>query len=117
MRPVQVEARVAPSQLQMPLSCPAAALGPGMTTTLAPNPSALLPPGYLLPSGSYGGMLPCPLYPQQWPGVPGPVGSGGPVGLLGAAGMMPYATIGVQTYPLVVHSPENGPCPKTTRTT
>lgn len=91
-----------------------------MPTTLAPNSSTMLPPGYLLPAGSYGGMVPGPLYPQQWPGMPSPVGSVGPVGLLGAARMMPYATManaGIQAYPLVMPDSENGPCPKTTRTT
>uniref|UniRef100_A0A8D3AR77 non-specific serine/threonine protein kinase n=1 Tax=Scophthalmus maximus TaxID=52904 RepID=A0A8D3AR77_SCOMX len=72
----------------------------------------MLPPGYLLPPG--------PLYSQQWPGVPSPVGSVGPVGQLGAARMMPYTTManpGIQNYPHIMHNPENGPCPKTTRTT
>ncbi|XP_070824703.1 serine/threonine-protein kinase WNK2 isoform X5 [Chaetodon trifascialis] len=117
----EMKCRVGPSKFQLPLSCPlTAALGPGMPTTLAPNSSAMLPPGYLLPAGSYGRMAPGPLYPQQWPGTPSPVGSMGPVGLLGAARMMPYATManpGVKAYPLVMHDPENGPCPKTTRTT
>ncbi|XP_040904928.1 serine/threonine-protein kinase WNK2 isoform X2 [Toxotes jaculatrix] len=117
----EMKCHVGPSKFQLPLSCPlTAALGPGMPTSLAPNSSAILPPGYLLPAGSYGGMVPGPLYPQQWPGMPSPVGSMGPVGLLGAARMMPYSTManpGIQAYPLVMHNPENGPCPKTTRTT
>ncbi|KAI3357594.1 hypothetical protein L3Q82_015994 [Scortum barcoo] len=117
----EIKCHVGPSKFQLPLSCPlTAALGPGMPTALAPNSSAMLPPGYLLPAGSYGGMVPAPLYPQQWPGMPSPVGSVGPVGLLGAARMMPYATManaGIQAYSLVRHEPENGPCPKTTRTT
>ncbi|XP_056240603.1 serine/threonine-protein kinase WNK2 isoform X8 [Seriola aureovittata] len=117
----EMKCHVGPSKFQLPLSCPlTAALGPGMPTSLAPSSSAMLPPGYLLPPGSYGGMVPGPLYPQQWPGMPSPVGSVGPVGLLGAARMMPYATManpGIQAFPLVMHKPENGPCPKTTRTT
>lgn len=117
----QMKCHVGPSKFQLPLSCPlTAALGPGMPTTLGPNSSAMLPPGYLLPACSYGGMAPGPLYPQQWPGLPSPVGSVGPVGLLGAARMMPYATManpGIQAYPLAMHNPESGPCPKTTRTT
>ncbi|XP_074499999.1 serine/threonine-protein kinase WNK2 isoform X12 [Sebastes fasciatus] len=115
----EMKCHVGTHKFQLPLSCPlTAALGPGMPSTLAPNASAMLPPGYLLPSGSYGGMVPGPLFPQQWPGMPSPVGSAGPVGLLGAARMMPYATManpGIQAYPLVMHDPENGP--KTTRTT
>ncbi|XP_076597471.1 serine/threonine-protein kinase WNK2 isoform X8 [Chaetodon auriga] len=117
----EMKCRVGPSKFQLPLSCPlTAALGPGMPTTLTPNSSPMLPPGYLFPAGSYGRMVPGPLYPQQWPGTPSPVGSMGPVGLLGAARMMPYATManpGVKAYPLVMHDPESGPCPKTTRTT
>ncbi|XP_070765899.1 serine/threonine-protein kinase WNK2 [Enoplosus armatus] len=117
----EMKCHVGPSKFKLPLSCPlTAALGPGMPTTLAPNSSAMLPPGYLLPAGSYGGMVPGPLYPQQWPGMPSPVGSVGPVGLLGAARMMPYATManpGIKAYPLVLHDPETSPCPKTTRTT
>ncbi|XP_026224535.1 serine/threonine-protein kinase WNK2-like isoform X2 [Anabas testudineus] len=117
----EIKSRAGPRKLHLPLSCPlTAALGPGMPTALAPNSSAMLPPGYLVQSGSYGGMVPCPLYSQQWPSMPSPVGSIGPVGLLGAARIMPYATManpGIQAYPLVMHNPENGPCPKTTRTT
>ncbi|XP_049920769.1 serine/threonine-protein kinase WNK2 isoform X5 [Epinephelus moara] len=117
----EMKCHVAPHKFQLPLSCPlTAALGPGMPPALAPNSSAVLSPGYLLPAGSYGGMVPGPLYPQQWPGMPSPVGSVGPVGVLGAARMMPYAAManpGIQAYPLVMHDPENSPCPKTTRTT
>ncbi|CAK6957446.1 serine/threonine-protein kinase WNK2 [Scomber scombrus] len=116
----EMKCHVRPGKFQLPLSCPlTAALSPGMPTTLGPNSSAMLPPGYLLPAGSYGRMAPSPHYPQQWPGLPSPVGSVGPVGLLGAARMMPYATMantGIQAYPLAMHNPENGPCPKTTRT-
>ncbi|XP_049438000.1 serine/threonine-protein kinase WNK2 isoform X2 [Epinephelus fuscoguttatus] len=117
----EMKCHVAPHKFQLPLSCPlTAALGPGMPPALAPNSSAVLSPGYLLPAGSYGGMVPGPLYPQQWPGMPSPVGSVGPVGVLGAARVMPYAAManpGIQAYPLVMHDPENSPCPKTTRTT
>ncbi|XP_034731401.1 serine/threonine-protein kinase WNK2 isoform X8 [Etheostoma cragini] len=122
----EMKCHVGPRKFQLPLSCPlTAALRPGMPTTLAPNSSTVLPPGYLLPAGSYGGMVPGPLYPQQWPGMPrpgmpSPVGSVGPVGLVGAARMMPYATManaGIQAYPLVTPDSQNGPCPKPTRTT
>ncbi|XP_047437657.1 serine/threonine-protein kinase WNK2 isoform X7 [Mugil cephalus] len=117
----EMKCHVGPSKFHLPLSCPlTAALGPGLPATLSPNSSSMLPPGYLLPSGSYGRMAPGPLYPQQWPGMRSPVGSVVPVGLLGAARMMPYGTMtnpGIQAYPLAMHSPENGPSPKTTRTT
>ncbi|XP_053281354.1 serine/threonine-protein kinase WNK2 isoform X3 [Pleuronectes platessa] len=108
------------SKFQLPLSCPmTAALGPGMPTSLAPHSAAMLPPGYLQPNGSYGGMVPGPVYSQQWPGVPSPVGSVGPLGLLGAARMMPYNTMAnprIQSFPLTMHNPKNGTSPKTART-
>ncbi|XP_028264815.1 serine/threonine-protein kinase WNK2 [Parambassis ranga] len=117
----EMKCHAAPSKFQLPLSCPlTAALGPVMPATLVSNSSPVLPPGYLLPAGSYSGMVPGPLYAQQWPGMPSPVGSVVPVGLLGTARRMPYATIanpGIQAYPLVMHNSENGPSPKTTRTT
>ncbi|XP_059189854.1 serine/threonine-protein kinase WNK2-like [Centropristis striata] len=118
----EMKSHVGSRKLQLPLSCPlTAALGPATPTALAPSSSsAMLSPGYLSPAGSYSGIVPGPLYPQQWPGLPSPVGSLGPGGVLGAARMMPYATManpGIQAYPLVLHEPENGPCPKTTRTT
>ncbi|KAK2851607.1 hypothetical protein Q5P01_007883 [Channa striata] len=117
----EMKSHVGSSKFHLPLSCPlTAALGPRMPTHLAPSSSAMLPPGYLLPAGSYVGMVPGPLYPQQWRSLPNPVGSVGPVGLLGAARMMPYATManpGIQAFPLVMHNSENSPCPKTTRTT
>ncbi|XP_063320574.1 serine/threonine-protein kinase WNK2-like isoform X8 [Pelmatolapia mariae] len=110
-----------PGKFQLPLSCPlTAALGPRIPATLSSNSSTVPSPGYLVPAGSYAGMVPGPLYPQRWPSLPSPVGSVVPVGLLGAARMMPYGTMAnpqIQAYPLVIHSPENGPCPKTTRTT
>ncbi|XP_029974521.1 serine/threonine-protein kinase WNK2 isoform X2 [Salarias fasciatus] len=109
------------SKFHLPLSCPlTAALGPAMPATLAPSSSAGLAPGYLVPAGSYGRRVPSPLYAQQWPTMPSPVGSVVPIGLLGTARMMPYSTManpGIQGYPVVMHNPENGPCPKTTRTT
>ncbi|XP_076022468.1 serine/threonine-protein kinase WNK2 isoform X3 [Genypterus blacodes] len=115
----EMKCAAGPNNFQLPLSYPlTAALGPSMPTTLGPSAPALLPPGYPLPAGSYGGMVPGPLYPQHWPSTPStpsPVGSLSPVGLFGAAGMMPYATIvnpGIQAYPLIMHNPECGPCPK-----
>ncbi|KAI4824325.1 hypothetical protein KUCAC02_012848, partial [Chaenocephalus aceratus] len=104
----EMKCHVGPRKFQLPLSCPlTAALGPGTPSNLAPN-SAALPPGY--------GMAPGPLYPQQWSGMPSPVGSGGPVGLLGAARTMPYVPTANQAYNLM-HEPENGHCPNTARTT
>ncbi|XP_031700606.1 serine/threonine-protein kinase WNK2 isoform X3 [Anarrhichthys ocellatus] len=117
----EMKCHVGSRKLQLPLSCPlTASLGPGVPTSQASNSSAKLPAGYILAAGSYGGMAPGPLYPQQWPGTPSPAGSVSPVGLLGAARMMPYATVanpGIQAHHLVTHDPESGSCPKTTRTT
>ncbi|KAM6925354.1 serine/threonine-protein kinase WNK2 isoform 5-T5 [Xenentodon cancila] len=116
----EMKHHVVPNTFQLPLSCPmTAALGPGMPATLVPNSSAMLSPGYLVPAGSYGGMVRSPLHPQ-WPGIPSPVGPVTPVGLLGAPRVMPYVTManpGIQTSPLFMHNPEIGPSSKTTRTT
>ncbi|XP_064779589.1 serine/threonine-protein kinase WNK2-like isoform X2 [Oncorhynchus masou masou] len=108
----EVRCPIPPSKFQLPLSCPlTAALGPAMPTALSSNPSAMLQPGYMVPAGPYGGVVPSPLYPQQWSGMPSPVG------IMGAAGGMPYPTManpGVQAYPLTLHSPENVPNTRTT---
>uniref|UniRef100_A0A3Q2NNP5 non-specific serine/threonine protein kinase n=1 Tax=Fundulus heteroclitus TaxID=8078 RepID=A0A3Q2NNP5_FUNHE len=123
MGPVACEMKChnVPSNLRLPLSCPkTAALGPNMPANLAPNSSTVHPPGYHVQSDSYGGMAPASLYLQQWPGMRSPVASVVPVRLLGAPRAIHYATIsnpGIQAYPYAVHNPENGPFPKTTRTT
>ncbi|KAM9430646.1 serine/threonine-protein kinase WNK2 isoform 8-T8 [Salvelinus alpinus] len=108
----EVRCPIPPNKFQLPLSCPlTAALGPAMPTALSSNPSAMLQPGYMVPAGPYGGVVPGPLYPQQWSGMPSPVG------MMGAAGGMPYPTManpGVQAYPLTLHSPENVPNTRTT---
>ncbi|XP_055079173.1 serine/threonine-protein kinase WNK2 isoform X1 [Periophthalmus magnuspinnatus] len=119
---IKCHANVGCSQFHLPLSCPlSAALGPGFTTNHGPNSSAILPPAYRLPLGFYSSGASVSLNPQ-WPGTPTPlVGSRGPaVGLLGAASIMPYiamANPGMQAYPVIMHTAENGACPKTTRTT
>uniref|UniRef100_A0A674C1L9 non-specific serine/threonine protein kinase n=1 Tax=Salmo trutta TaxID=8032 RepID=A0A674C1L9_SALTR len=108
----EVRCPIPPNKFQLPLSCPlTAALGPAMPTALSSNPSAMLQPGYMVPAGPYGGVVPGPLYPQQWSGMPSPVG------MMGAAGGMPYPTManpGVQAYPLTLHSPKNVPNTRTT---
>ncbi|KAM6977825.1 serine/threonine-protein kinase WNK2 [Aplochiton taeniatus] len=107
--PHQVKCAVPPNKFQLPLSCPlSAALGPGMSTGRAPSPSGMLPPGYLVSPGSYAGAVSGALYPQQWPGVPSPVGLPGPGG--GGMPLTSMANSGVQAYPMVLHSPEKGPC-------
>ncbi|XP_047218750.1 serine/threonine-protein kinase WNK2-like isoform X5 [Girardinichthys multiradiatus] len=117
----EMKCHVVPNNMRLPLSCPkTAALGPSVPANLAPNSSTVHPPGYLVQSGSYGGMAPAPLCSQQWPGMPSPVASVVPAGLLGAPRAIHYATMsnpGIQAYPYVMHNPENGPSPKTTRTT
>ncbi|XP_045063167.1 serine/threonine-protein kinase WNK2 isoform X7 [Coregonus clupeaformis] len=108
----EVRCPIPPNKFQLPLSCPlTAALGSAMPTALSSKPSAMLQPGYMVPAGPYGGVVPGPLYPQQWSGMPSPVG------MMGAAGGMPYPTManpGVQAYPLTLHSPENVPNTRTT---
>ncbi|XP_032416213.1 serine/threonine-protein kinase WNK2 isoform X7 [Xiphophorus hellerii] len=116
----EMKCHVVPNNLRLPLSCPkTAVLGPNMPANLGLNSSTVHPPGYLVQSGSFGVMAPTPLYSQQWPGMPSPVASVVPVGLLGAPRAIHYATLsnpGIQPYSFVVHNPENGPFPKTTRT-
>lgn len=115
-----MKCRVVPNNLRLPLSCPkTAALGPRMPANIALNSSRVHPPGYFVQSGSYAAMAPAPLYSQQWPGMPSPVASVVPIGLLGAPGAIHFATMsnpGIQPYPYVVHNPENGAFLKTTRT-
>lgn len=117
----QMKSHFGPSNFQLPLSCPmSAALNPRTATNAAPSSSAMLPPGYLFSTGSYSRMVTGPLYPQQWPSMPSPTGSLGPVGLLGAGRAMPFAAMAnprLKSYPLVLCDTENGPCPKNTRTT
>ncbi|XP_034393757.1 serine/threonine-protein kinase WNK2 isoform X2 [Cyclopterus lumpus] len=106
----EMKCHLGPCKFQLPISCPlTAALGPGgPPASPAPNSAATLPAGYHLPAGSCGGMAPGPLYPQQWPGMPSPVGPKGP------ARMTPYATM---ANPGLRAHPDSGPRPKTTRTT
>ncbi|XP_015235641.1 PREDICTED: serine/threonine-protein kinase WNK2-like isoform X3 [Cyprinodon variegatus] len=117
----EMKRNLVPNNLGLPLPLPkAAALGPNMPASLAPGSSTGHPAGYFVTSGSYGAMASAPLYLQQWPGMPSPVASVVPVRLLGAPRAIHYATIsnpGIQAYPYVVHNPESGPFPKTTRTT
>ncbi|XP_013990275.2 serine/threonine-protein kinase WNK2 isoform X4 [Salmo salar] len=107
----EVRCAILPNKFQLPLSCPLTAVGLAVPTDLGSNPSAMLQPGYLITAGPYGGIVPGPLYPQQWSGMPSPVGR------MGAAGGMPYPTMAnpeLQAYPLTLHSPENGPNTRTT---
>ncbi|XP_071204796.1 serine/threonine-protein kinase WNK2-like isoform X9 [Salvelinus alpinus] len=107
----EVRCAILPNKFQLPLSCPLTAVGLAMPTDLGSNPSAMLQPGYLVPAGPYGGVVTGPLYPQQWSGMPSPVG------MMGSAEGMPYPTManpGLQAYPLTLHSPENGPNTRTT---
>nr|XP_046190718.1 serine/threonine-protein kinase WNK2-like isoform X10 [Oncorhynchus gorbuscha] len=107
----EVRCAILPNKFQLPLSCPLTVVGLAMPTDLGSNPSAMLQPGYLVPAGPYGGVVPGPLYPQQWSGMPSAVG------MIGAVGGMPYPTManpGLQAYPLTLHSPENGPNTRTT---
>ncbi|XP_054602016.2 serine/threonine-protein kinase WNK2 isoform X9 [Nothobranchius furzeri] len=110
------------NKFHLPLSCPAtsavgpatAAVGLGVPAAPVPASSAGMPPGFLVPAGSYNGMVPRTLYPQRWPGVTCPVG------MIGAPRVMSYAAManpGIQPFPFVMNNSKNGPCPNTTRTT
>ncbi|XP_030641126.1 serine/threonine-protein kinase WNK2 [Chanos chanos] len=110
-----------PQTFHLPLSCPlSVACGPPpMPPSVSSTPSPVLPPGYLVPAGPFGGVIPGPAYASQWPGLTSPVGAMGPVGVLGPAGMLPYPTMAnpvLQPFPLALGNPENPMCPKNART-
>ncbi|XP_016106120.1 serine/threonine-protein kinase WNK2 [Sinocyclocheilus grahami] len=100
-------------KFHLPLSCPlSAALGPIMPHGITSTPSPILQQGgYLMPTVPFAGMMPAPVYPNQWSGLPSPVFS--------TAGMVPYPAMGspaLQTFPLVVKSPDAPMCPSKART-
>ncbi|XP_042617396.1 LOW QUALITY PROTEIN: serine/threonine-protein kinase WNK2-like [Cyprinus carpio] len=102
-------------KFHLPLSCPlSAALGPIMPRGITSTPSPVLQQGgYLMPTAPFAGMMPAPVYPNQWSGLPSPVG------MFVTAGMVPYpamASPALQTFPLVVKSPDTPLCPSKART-
>ncbi|XDV48304.1 hypothetical protein PO909_017741 [Leuciscus waleckii] len=102
-------------KLHLPLSCPlSAALGPIMPHGITSGPSPVIQRGgYLMPTAPFAGMMPAPVYPHQWFGLPSPVG------MFGTATMVPYPTMAspaLQTFPLVVKSPDAPMCPSKART-
>uniref|UniRef100_A0A8C2L3A1 non-specific serine/threonine protein kinase n=1 Tax=Cyprinus carpio TaxID=7962 RepID=A0A8C2L3A1_CYPCA len=102
-------------KFHLPLSCPlSAALGPIMPHGITSTPSPILQRAtYLMPTAPFAGMMPAPVYPNQWSGLPSPVG------MFVTAGMVPYpamASPALQTFPLVVKSPDTPLCPSKART-
>ncbi|KAL1269139.1 hypothetical protein QQF64_031428, partial [Cirrhinus molitorella] len=102
-------------KFHLPLSCPlSAALGPIMPHGITSTPSPILQRGgYLMPTAPFGGMMPAPVFQNQWSGLPSPVG------MFATAGMVPYpamASPALQTFPLVVKSPDGPMCPSKART-
>ncbi|XP_077073768.1 serine/threonine-protein kinase WNK2 isoform X2 [Siphateles boraxobius] len=102
-------------KLHLPLSCPmSAALGPIMPHGITSGPPPVIQRGgYLMRSVPFTGMMPAPVYPHQWSGLPSPVG------MFGTAAMVPYPTMAspaLQTFPLVVKSPDAPMCPSKART-
>ncbi|XP_067251645.1 serine/threonine-protein kinase WNK2-like isoform X2 [Chanodichthys erythropterus] len=115
--PNQIKGSIPPAavKLHLPLSCPlSAALGPIMPHGITSTPSPVLQRGgYLMPVTPFAGMMPAPVYPHQWSGLPSPVG------MFGTATMVPYPTMAspaLQTFPLVVKSPDAPMCPSKART-
>ncbi|XP_051758410.1 serine/threonine-protein kinase WNK2-like isoform X2 [Ctenopharyngodon idella] len=113
----QIRGSIPPAavKLHLPLSCPlSAALGPIMPHGITSTPSPVLQRGgYLMPTTPFAGMMPTPVYPHQWSGLPSPVG------MFGTAAMVPYPTMAspmLQTFPLVVKSPDSPMCPSKART-
>ncbi|XP_073767431.1 serine/threonine-protein kinase WNK2 isoform X2 [Danio rerio] len=85
-------------QFGLPLSCPlTAALGPIMPH----NPSPVLQhSGFLMPTAPFAGMVSAPVFPHPWPTLPSAVGM---------FGIVPYPTIAnpaIQTFPMVLKSPD-----------
>lgn len=85
-------------QFGLPLSCPlTAALGPIMPH----NPSPVLQhSGFLMPTVPFAGMVSAPVFPHPWPTLPSAVGM---------FGIVPYPTIAnpaIQTFPMVLKSPD-----------
>ncbi|XP_073675914.1 serine/threonine-protein kinase WNK2-like [Garra rufa] len=102
-------------KFHLPLSCPlSAALGPIMPHGITNTPSPILQRGgYLMPTAPFAGMMPAPVYPNQWSGLPSPVG------MFATAGLVPYPAMAgpaLQTFPLVVKSPDTPMCPSKART-
>ncbi|XP_016398065.1 serine/threonine-protein kinase WNK2-like isoform X3 [Sinocyclocheilus rhinocerous] len=102
-------------KFHLPLSCPlSAALGPIMPHGITSTPSPILQQGgYLMPTAPFAGMMPAPVYPNHWSGLPSPVG------MFATAGVVPYPAMGspaLQTFPLVVKSPDAPMCPSKART-
>ncbi|XP_050973697.1 serine/threonine-protein kinase WNK2-like isoform X2 [Labeo rohita] len=102
-------------KFHLPLSCPlSAALGPIMPHGITSTPSPILQRGgYLMPTAPFAGLMPAPVYPNQWSGLPSPVG------MFATAGMVPYPTMSspaLQTFPLMVKSPDTPMCPSKART-
>ncbi|KAG7472254.1 hypothetical protein MATL_G00106880 [Megalops atlanticus] len=97
---------------QLPLSCPmTAALAHAMPPPMSSNPKASVQPGYMVPTGHFGGVLPAPMYAPQWSAMAGPVG---PVGVLGTPGAVPFPSIGnpgLQVFPVPLQNPVSPPSP------
>ncbi|XP_053092220.1 serine/threonine-protein kinase WNK2-like isoform X7 [Pangasianodon hypophthalmus] len=119
---IQMRASLPPKFLpfQLPLPCPlSAAPGPSVPPALSNTPSPVLHPSYLLPTGPFGGVMPASGYPTQWPQVPCPVGTVGPVNMIGASGMIPLPALvnpALQTFPMALNGSENPTCRGSART-
>lgn len=106
---------------QLPLPCPlSAAPGPSVPPTLSKTPSPILRPSYMLPTGPFGGAMPASGYQTQWPQVPCPLGTMGPVNMIGASGigapLPPLVNPAVQTFPMALNGSQNPTCRGSART-
>ncbi|XP_058244696.1 serine/threonine-protein kinase WNK2-like isoform X4 [Hemibagrus wyckioides] len=119
---VQMRASAPPKSLpfQLPLPCPlSAAPGPSVPPALSNAPSPVLHPSYMLPTGPFGGVMPASGFPSQWPQVPCPVGTMGPVNMIGAPGMISIPALvnpALQSFPMALNSSDTPTCIGSART-
>ncbi|XP_048874110.1 serine/threonine-protein kinase WNK2-like isoform X26 [Brienomyrus brachyistius] len=100
------------AKYQLPLSCPmtaalAPAVAPGMNSSLFTP----VPPSYMAPSCPFGRVLQAPMSAMPWPGLACP---GGPVGVLGTSGAVPFPSMGnpaLHSFPIPLRNPVSPPSP------
>ncbi|XP_072569235.1 serine/threonine-protein kinase WNK2-like isoform X1 [Paramormyrops kingsleyae] len=100
------------AKYQLPLSCPmTAALAPAIAPGMSSSPFTAVPPSYVAPSCPFGRVLQAPMSTMPWPGLACP---GGPVGVLGTSGVVPFPSMGnpaLHSFPIPLRNPVSPPSP------